>query len=121
PTRRSHPGGDREAGRAHGEDDGDVVVEVGQDREDQSEDETQHPAEYGAEEVLVGELGDDAGTEGEPGEEAPDGDHETQYELPCDEHGAPGDDREEAQDDVGHGSNVGLAGSLTREDAPRRF
>ena len=49
------------------------------------------------------------GAEGEPGEEAPDGDHEPQHELAGDEHDASGDDGEDAQDDVSHTSNVGLA------------
>ena len=64
--------------------------------------------------MLVGEASDESGTEGEPGEEAPDGDHEPQHELACDEHGASGEDREEAQKDVGHDSNVGPALPQTR-------
>jgi hypothetical protein len=46
--------------------------------------------------MLIGEVRDDSGTKGEPGEEAPDGDHEPQHELACKKHGASSDDREEA-------------------------
>ena len=34
-------------------------------------------------------------------------------QLPCHEHGASGDDREETQDDVGHASNVGVGEAPT--------
>ena len=66
--------------------------------------------------VVVREFGDESRTEGKPGKEAPDGDHEPQHELACEEHGSPSDDRQDAQKDVSHVNNVGLGAASDRHD-----
>ena len=85
---------DREAEGTEGEHDGDGVVEVGEDREDHGEDQAEDPARDGPEEALVRPRRDDAGAEGEPGEEAPDGQGDPQHELAREEHEGAGQDRQ---------------------------
>ena len=59
--------------RTSEEDDGDPVVEVGEDGEQQPQQEADHPAGDGGQEGVTEEGRDTVGAEQEAGEEAPDG------------------------------------------------
>ena len=112
---------DGKAERRHGEDHCHRVVEIGEDREDEAEDQPRDPAEHGAEETLISHRGEQPGSEGEPGEEPPDREEEPEHELPGEEHGASSEDREKAQDDVCHSCNVGLRAFDACEDTDEAF
>ena len=65
---------------AHGEDHTDLVVEVGEEEEHHRQHEAHQPAERGAQEAVPEPRLDEAGTEEEAGERAPDGDDDAHRE-----------------------------------------
>jgi hypothetical protein len=93
----------REPDGTHADHDRHGVVEVG-DQPDTSRggDQADEPGEAGREEPLPGDRRDDARTEQEAGEGAPDRDHQTQRGIAVETQRQADDDREQPDQDCPH-------------------